>query len=172
MYRSPRIWSFRQCCLAGFVLCAAVIGFALFSQFQWGLNPCPLCIFQRLAFAASGMVLLVAGVHAPGGRLGRGVYAALAFLPTSVGLGIATRHVWLTHLPADQVPACGPPLDFMIDALPLQNVIRQVLSGSGECAKVDWSLLGLSMPTWSLLTFVMLALLIARLPWLRSTASS
>jgi disulfide bond formation protein DsbB len=157
---NPSRWSFRSQCFAGFAACVALVGFAIFSQFQWGLEPCPLCIFQRIAFAALALVLLVAGLHAPRGAGGRRVYGVLALVPVLVGIGIATRHVWLTHLPADQVPACGPPLSFMMEANPLTDVIRQVLTGSGECAKVDWTFLGLSMPAWSLLWFVLLGLLV------------
>jgi disulfide bond formation protein DsbB len=151
--------NFRACCLIGFLICAALIGFAIFSQTQWGLQPCPLCIFQRIAFAALGVVLLVAGLHAPRGR-GRAIYGVLALIPALIGAGIAARHVWITHLPADKVPECGPPLSFMMEASPLADVIRKVLTGSGECAKVDWTFLGMSMPAWSLLWFVLLALLV------------
>src|SRR3546814_14483910 len=83
----------------------ALVGFAIFSQFQWNLQPCPLCIFQRIAFAALALVLLVAGLHAPKGATGRRVYGVLALVPALAGIAIAARHVWLTHLPADQVPA-------------------------------------------------------------------
>ena len=153
---------FRRLCLLGAVICAALIGFAIFSQFQWGLQPCPLCIFQRIAFAALGLVLLVAGLHAPRGVGARIAYGVLALIPALAGIGIATRHVWLTHLPADQVPSCGPPLQFLMETNPLTDVIRKVLTGSGECATVDWHFLGLSMPAWSLLWFVLLALLVLR----------
>ncbi|WP_242112449.1 disulfide bond formation protein B [Luteimonas aquatica] len=153
-------WSFRAQCLAGFAVCAALIGFAIFSQSQWGLQPCPLCIFQRIAFAALGVVLLVAGLHAPRGGKGRAAYGVLALIPALTGLGIAARHVWITHLPANEVPECGPPLAFMMEANPITDVIKKVLTGSGECAKVDWTFLGLSMPAWSLLWFVLLTLLV------------
>lgn len=152
--------SFRTLCLVGFAICAALIGFAIYAQFQWGLQPCPLCIFQRIAFAALGLVLLVAGLHAPRGAWGRRAYGALALVPAFAGIGIAARHVWLTHLPADQVPSCGPPLSFMMETNPLTDVVRKVLTGSGECARVDWTFLGLSMPAWSLLWFVLLAVLV------------
>jgi disulfide bond formation protein DsbB len=128
---------------------------------HWHLNPCPLCIFQRIAFAALGVVFLLGGLHRAarchaGARLG-----VIALIPALAGIGIAGRHVWLTHLPPDQVPACGPPLEFMMDASPFADVVRQVLTGSGECAKVDWHFLGLSMPAWALLWFVLLTGLIA-----------
>lgn len=150
--------SFRSAYLLGFVVCAALIGFALYSQFQWGLQPCPLCIFQRIAFAALGIVFLIGALHAPKGAAGRRAYGVLAFLAAAVGIGIAGRHVWLTHLPPDQVPHCGPPLEFMMETNALTDVIRKVLTGSGECAKVDWTFLGLSMPAWSLAWFVLLAI--------------
>lgn len=155
-----RNWSFRARCLSGGVACAALVAFALFSQFQWGLQPCPLCIFQRIAFAALGVVLVIAGLHAPARAASRVAYGALALVPALVGAGIATRHVWLTHLPPDQVPSCGPPLTFMMETNAFIDVIRKVLTGSGECANVDWTFLGLSMPAWSLLWFVLLTLLV------------
>jgi len=156
MRPNPFRWSFRLQFLAGFLLCAGFIGFALFSQFQWGLNPCPLCIFQRIAYAALGVVFLLGALHAPKGRLGRRLYGLLVFIPGAVGIGIAARHVWITHLPADKVPECGSPLSFMMEMNPITEVIRKVLTGSGECAKVDWTFLGMSMPAWSLLWFIVL----------------
>src|SRR3546814_5132608 len=103
---NPSRWSFRNQCLAGFAACVALVGFAIFSQFQWNLQPCPLCIFQRIAFAALALVLLVAGLPAPKGATGRRVYGVLALVPALAGLAIAARPVWLTPLPAHQVP--GP----------------------------------------------------------------
>lgn len=140
---------------AGAAVCFALIGFAIFSQFQWGLQPCPLCIFQRIAFAALGIVFAIGALHNPKGKK-RWLYMGLASVPALTGTLIAGRHVWLTHLPADQVPSCGPGLNFLMDAFPLWNVVKTVLTGSGECAKVDWTFLGLSMPAWSLLSFVVL----------------
>jgi disulfide bond formation protein DsbB len=150
--------SFRLRFLFGFLACAGLIGFALFSQFHWYLQPCPLCIFQRIAFAALGVVFLLGGLFAPRGATGRRLWGVIALIPALAGIGIAGRHVWLTHLPPDQVPSCGPPLEFMMEASPLGDVVRQVLTGSGECAKVDWHFLGMSMPAWALLWFVLLAL--------------
>ena len=154
---NPFHWSFRSQFLLGLVLCSGLIGFALFSQFQWGLLPCPLCIFQRVGFAGMAVVFLIGGLHAPKNAFGRRLYGFFALIPAIAGFGIAGRHVWLTMLPADQVPECGPPLTFMMGVNPLTDVIKKVLTGSGECAKVDWTLLGLSMPAWSLLWFLLLA---------------
>lgn len=148
----------RKMYAVGCVVCVALIGFALFSQFQWGLQPCPLCIFQRIAFAAMGVGFLVGALHAPRTKT-RLVYATFTSLAGVVGAGIAARHVWLTHLPPDKVPSCGPGLEFLLNAFPLADVVKQVLTGSGECAKVDWFFLGLSMPAWSLAWFGILVAL-------------
>ena len=168
MIANPFRWSFRLQCFAGFAVCALLIGYALFLQFNAHLEPCPLCIFQRIAFAALGLVFLLAGLHAPGGNAGRRAWGVLALLAAATGIGIAGRHVWLQHLPADQVPMCGPGLDFLTEAMPLSRVIRTVLTGSGECAKVDWTFLGMSMPEWSLAWFVLLALWVLRVMLLPS----
>lgn len=153
--------SFRASFLLGFLACAGLIGFALFSQFQWGLEPCPLCIFQRVAFAALGVVFLLGALHGPKGRAGRSAWGVLALVAALAGVAVAGNHVRLQMMPADQVPACGPGLDYMMEMLPVTGVIQKVMTGSGECADVDWSFLGLSMPAWSLVWFVLLGAWVA-----------
>ena len=153
---NPIRWSFRAQSLTGFVVCAALLAFAVYLQLHDGLVPCPLCIFQRIAFTATGLVFLVAGLHAPRAAAGQRAYGLLALVAAGIGTAIAGRHVWLQHLPADQIPSCGPGLDYMRELMPLSSVIRKVLTGSGECAKVDWTLLGLSMAEWGLVWFLLL----------------
>lgn len=148
--------SFRIQFLLGFVICAGLLAYAFYLQLQDGLEPCPLCIFQRAAFAVLGVVFLVGALHAPVGTARR-VYGVLALLAAGLGAAVAGRHVWLQNLPPDQVPTCGPGLGYMLDVMPIGGVIRKVLTGSGECAKVDWTFLGLSMPAWTLACFVLLA---------------
>ena len=131
--------------------------YAIFAQYEELAEPCPLCIFQRIAFTAAGAVFLIAGLHGPRGVVGQRIYALLALVATGIGAGIAGRHVWIQHLPADQVPTCGPGLDYMRELMPLTSVIRKVLTGSGECARVDWTLFGLSMAEWGLVWFLLLA---------------
>ncbi len=155
---NPLRWSFRIQFLLGFVACVALLAFALYSQYYGGLLPCPLCTFQRGAFAGLGLVFLFGSVHAPTRPSGRAFYSALAVLCAGVGVAIAGRHVWLQNLPADKVPACGPDLSYMLEAFPLGDVLRRVFTGSGECAEVDWTFLGLAMPAWSLAWFVVLGL--------------
>ena len=142
----------------GFALCSALIGVALYFQYVDGLEPCPLCIFQRVAFIVMGVIFLVGFLHNSPGIMGRlyGVFATLAGL---LGVGIAGRHVWLQSLPEDQVPECGPGLEFMLEALPFQKMLETVFKGSGECAEVHWTLLGLSMPGWSLVWLILLTML-------------
>lgn len=148
--------SFRARCLLGFAACAALLGYALYTQHFGGLVPCPLCTFQRGAFVALGLVFLAAALHAPKGGAGRAGYGLLAFAAAAAGAAIAGRHVWLQSLPPDQVPACGPDLSYMMEAFPLTDVLRRVFTGSGQCAEVDWTFLGLAMPAWSLVWFVLL----------------
>ena len=136
--------------LLGFAACTAMMGYALYSQHFLGLEPCPLCIFQRVAVTGLGLIFLVAALHNPG-RRGSALYAVLGAVAASAGAGVAGRHVWLQNLPADKVPSCGPGLDFMLEAFPLLEVVEMVLGGSGECASISWQFLGLSMPAWVLI---------------------
>ncbi|KFN41823.1 hypothetical protein N790_03190 [Arenimonas malthae CC-JY-1] len=159
MTANPFAWTFRAQFLTGFLLCASLLAYALYVQFGMLMLPCPLCILQRLAFAAMGFVFLVGGLHSPKGRVGRGVYGLLAFAAAAAGAGVAGRHVWLQSLPASEVPLCtSMGLDYMVEAMGPFKALSSVLAGSGECAKVDWTLLGLSMPAWTLAWFIGLGL--------------
>lgn len=151
----------------GALICAGLMGFALFAQYGLALEPCPLCVLQRIAVIALGLVFAIAALHGPG-RLGRLIYGLLALLAAGTGAGVAGRQVWLQSLPKDQVPACGPGLDFMLETFGLGEVLQMVLSGSGECADVAWSFLGVSMPGWVLLWCVALALFALWVNWRRA----
>ena len=153
MRLNPFSWSFRAQFALGAVLCAALLAYALYSQYQLKVEPCPLCIFQRVAFMAMGLFFLLGAQHGPL-QWGRKPYAVLVALAGLTGAGIAARHVWLQHLPKSEVPDCGPGLGYMLDSFPLAKTLKMVLTGSGECAEVNWTFLGLAMPTWTLLWFV------------------
>ncbi len=158
--------TYRIIFLAGFLLCAALIATALYFQYAVGLEPCPLCILQRVAFMAVGIILALGFLHNPRGW-GRRIYGALACITALLGVAVAARHVWLQSLPPGQVPECGPGLTFMLEAFPLQKALDLILRGSGECAEVQWTLLGLTMPGWSLVWLaglVLLSLFIAMAP--------
>jgi protein dithiol:quinone oxidoreductase len=150
--------------LFGAVVSAALLGFGLYLQHVEGLDPCPLCVFQRVAFIALGLVFVIAALHGPG-RTGAVVYAVFGGLFAATGAGIAARHVWLQNLPADQVPACGPGLSYMLEQYAVTRMLEKVLSGSGECAEAGWRFLGLTIPGWSLLWFVVLGILLVWLAW-------
>lgn len=139
----------------GVAVCAALLGFGLYLQHVEGLEPCPLCVFQRVAFIALAMVFVVAALHGPG-KTGAAVYAVIGGLIAAIGAGIAARHVWLQSLPPDQVPACGPGLLYMLEQYAVTRMLEKVLSGSGECAEAGWRFLGLTIPGWSLIWFVLL----------------
>lgn len=148
--------SARQWSLAGLVFCGLMMAVALLLEHGVELEPCPLCIFQRVAVLAAAAVLLVAALHNPRGA-GMIVYGGLGLVAVLGGIGVAWRHLWLQSLPADQVPSCGPGLDYMMDILPWRDVLARVLSGSGECAEIDFLFLGISLPGWTLIGFVILA---------------
>jgi disulfide bond formation protein DsbB len=137
----------------GAIVCASLMGFALYAQYGLGLEPCPLCVLQRIAVIACGVVCALAAIHNPG-RVGAIVYSVLGFVIAAAGAAVSVRHVWLQSLPPSEVPACGPGLNYMLETLPFAEVLSKVFLGSGECAAADWIFLGLSMPAWMLVWFV------------------
>lgn len=139
----------------GFLACAALMGYALYAQHVLGLAPCPLCIFQRVAVIVVGVLFLVAALHNPVGN-GARVYGGLIDFATVAGMLISARHIWIQAQPPGTVAACGADLDYLLEIMPVTEVVNKVLTGSGECGKVDWTLLGLSMPWWVLISFVVL----------------
>jgi disulfide bond formation protein DsbB len=144
----PRIWF-----LLVALSCAALLGYALYVQHVEFLDPCPLCILQRVAFLWIGVIALLAAIHNPE-KTGKWVYVALLSLGGIAGSAIAGRHVWLQSLPPDQVPDCGMGLNYMLDTMPFGDVFSQVFYGSGECAQIDWTFAGLSMPWWTLIWYI------------------
>ncbi|HVC12327.1 MAG TPA: disulfide bond formation protein B [Burkholderiales bacterium] len=149
---SPRLWF-----ALGAVACAGLLAYALVLQYFQGQDPCPLCLVQRGFFTLVMVAFLVGAAHNPG-RSGTLVYSVLALLSAAGGLAVAGRQVWLQHLPADQVPACGPDLYFMLQNFPLSRTLEKLFIGTGECAEVKWRFLGLSIAEWSLAWFAALAL--------------
>ncbi len=117
------------------------------------LEPCPLCIFQLVAVITAGMIAIVAALHNPL-RLVIKVYSLMVVMASTVGGALAIRQLHLQSLPEDQVPSCGPGLDYLLDVFPMQDVIQMVLVGDGSCAEVAWSLLGISIPGWALVGFI------------------
>lgn len=146
----------RSIYLTGFLGCAAIIAVAMYFQYVMDLEPCPLCIVQRVFFVVIGLICLVAFIHNPK-TWGHRVYGVLGALAAVAGAAVAGRHVWLQNLPPDQVPECGPGLDYMLRVFPMRKVIDMVFTGSGECAEVAWRFLGLSIPGWTLVVYILIA---------------
>ena len=145
--------------LAGFLVCAGMMAFALYAEHGLLLEPCPLCVFQRIAVIGIGISYLLLALHDPGRGWARAVYLGILDLAALGGIIVAGRHVWLQNLPPDKVPSCGPGLGYMLDTFPFADALKMVFTGSGECAEVAWSLLGLSMPAWVLIGIVSLTVL-------------
>lgn len=138
---------------AGVAVCALLLSTGYYLQYFQGQDPCPLCLVQRGFYYAFGAVFLLAALH------GRGTlaYSLAGFVAALGGLAVAARHVWLQHLPPEQVPACGPDLFYMLENFPLRRTLEKLLTATGQCAEVKWRFLGLSIAEWSLAWFVALA---------------
>lgn len=141
----------------GFLLCVLVMGIALYLEHSVGLAPCPLCIAQRICIMGFGLVCLVAAIHGPALK-GRMLYLSGALLFVVLGGALAGRQVWLQGLPPESLPSCLPSLEYMLEALPFQEIVRVFLHGSADCAEVSWTLLTLSLPEWTLLLFIAVGL--------------
>lgn len=137
--------------------CFSMLAWALYKQHVDFIDPCPLCILQRIAFLWVGVVGLLAAIHGPA-KVGQWIYGLILVLGAAVGLGLAWRHVWLQNLPADQVPDCGMGLNYMLDTMPVMDALKEVFYGAGECAEVMWTFLGISIPGWSLIWFTLFIL--------------
>ncbi|MGH8556230.1 MAG: disulfide bond formation protein B [Methylococcales bacterium] len=153
MNASARTWFF-----SGFLACATMLAIAAYFQFVENLQPCPLCISQRIIVFLVGMIMLAAAIQNPA-KTGIQFYSIIALLVSLSGAGVSGRHVWIQHLPPDQVPECGPGLEYIFKNFPLSKTFELLLSGTGECAEVHWTFLGLSIPGWTLVGFILLAVL-------------
>lgn len=159
---SPR-WLY----LIGAVVVAGLFSAALFLQYMLRQDPCPLCMLQRLIFVVIGVLFFLAFIHHPL-RLGARIYSALIGLFAIGGIATASRHIWLQHLPKDQVPACGPGLEYMMQNFPMAEVWQELMHGSGECAEKGWTFLTLGIPEWSLLWYVLLGVFAVWIGWKKS----
>ena len=143
--------------LACALICAGMLGFAIYAEKILGFEPCPLCMFQRVCIGGLGIVFLFAGLHRTR-YTGAIVYGGFIFVAAAAATWVAGRHVWIQHQPPGTVPSCGAPLDNLMQMFPVLEVIRKVMTGGGECGVIDWTLLGISMPGWVLIAAVALGL--------------
>jgi protein dithiol:quinone oxidoreductase len=132
--------------------CIALLAFGYYLEYFQDLVPCPMCIFQRLCYMAVAVIALFGTVAAPA-RTGSLLITTLIGLFSSLGASIAGRQMWLQHLPPEQVPECGPGLEFMLEMYPILETVKRALIGTGDCATVSWTFLGLSIAEWSLICF-------------------
>ena len=146
----------RNLLLTGFLFSVLLIIYALYAQYVLGLEPCPLCILQRVAVIALGLSFLLLALRPPQRKRSKFLASLLLVMISSAGVWVAARHIWIQNLPPDKVPGCGPGLDFMMANFPLSEVLEMVFSGSGECAEISWSFAFLSMPAWALIWLIVL----------------
>ncbi len=135
-----------------FITCLSLLGFGLYLEHVQGIEPCPLCTFQRIAYIVITVIALIAAIHNPQSII-RIVYNSLLIITALIGAGIAGRQTWLQHLPPELVPECGPGLEYMLEVFPFAEALKMILSGSGECAEVHWRFIGFSIAEWSLVCF-------------------
>ena len=135
---------------AMFVASASLLGIAFYMEYVMLLEPCPLCMMQRIWVGIAGILSLGAALHGKGVRFWSGLVASAA----AIGSGFSLRQLWLQSLPPDEVPACGPGLSYMIEVFPLSEVIEAMVFGTGNCAEVSWTLVGISIPGWVFIAFV------------------
>jgi disulfide bond formation protein DsbB len=150
--------------LIGALTVAALFGSALYLQHVLRQDPCPLCMVQRVIYILIGVVFFIAALH-NAKQFGAKVYSILIVLISLSGVGVASRHIWIQHLPKDQVPACGPGLDFMLQNFPMSEVWQELMHGSGECAAKGWTFLTLGIPEWSLVWYVLLGVFAVLVGW-------
>ncbi len=150
--------------LAGAAIVAAMFCAALYLQYVLRQDPCPLCMIQRVIFIVIGVLFFIAAVH-NAKQIGAKIYSVVIALTALAGVAVASRHIWLQHLPKDQVPACGPGLNYMLQHFPMAEVWQELLHGSGECAAKGWTFLTLGIPEWSLVSYVLLGVFALVIGW-------
>ncbi|AKX45512.1 disulfide bond formation protein DsbB [Thiopseudomonas alkaliphila] len=149
--------SFRPLFILGLLGCCGLIAGAYYLQYVVGLEPCPLCYVQRIEVFTLGLIFFIAALHNPA-ALGRKLYAAGTLVVSALGMATAGRQMWLQTLPADELPACLPSMDYMIQAFPLIDVINKTLHGTADCAKIDWTFFGFNLAQLSFFSFCLIAL--------------
>jgi disulfide bond formation protein DsbB len=154
----------------GFIASFGLVAYGLYIQQQYNLEPCPLCIFQRMTYMVIGVLFLIAALHNPG-NLGRKVYGLLQFIAALTGAGIALRHMWIQANPDKVMAECGAGFDYIFETFPLKRALDLVFKGTGECSAIDWTMFGLTIPQLSLVAFIGLAIYTVYLSTLKRSGS-
>ena len=147
------MYNSRKFFIAVFTICIGLLIFGLYLEHIQGLEACPLCIFQRIAYTVIIFIALIGAIHNPRNLL-QNIYKLLMVISSITGAAIAGRQIWLQHLPPELVPECGPGLDYMFNVFPFREALKMIFTGSGECAEVKWRFIGLSIAEWSLIMFI------------------
>lgn len=142
--------------LIGFVTCFAIVALALVIQTQYHLEPCPLCISQRIIFMSLGALFLIAAFIPPATWLKK-AFTALQVLTALGGAGVAIRHWYLQANRESMIADCGVGFDYMFENFPLQKAFKLIFRGTGDCAAIDWTFLGLTLPQLGLISFLGMA---------------
>jgi protein dithiol:quinone oxidoreductase len=135
------------------LLCFLALVFAYILEYGFGQLPCDLCLLQRFAIVGLGITCLIASIHAPKGW-GHKLYAGLALIWSLGGLTASARQVYLQSLPEELKPGCGPGLLFKMNHGPWIDAITQSMQGSGDCAKIGWTFMGMSLAFWTGVLFL------------------
>lgn len=139
------------------VLCFTFLLFAYLLEYYHHLKPCALCVLQRVVLWILGIGFIIAWMHS-GPRWLRYMYSIFLLIFSVVGIGLASRQIWIHHLPMDQAPSCIASMERLLAVHPVFEVLTLIVTGSGDCAKESFLLLGLSLAAWSLLAFVILGI--------------
>ena len=147
------MFSYRMLNIFLFAAPAAMLGYGYYLQFVEMLEPCPLCITQRLAFYGIAILGFLAIFNTKRTIL-KHTFGGLGMLVSAIGAGVASRQLWLQNLPEDEVPACGPGFEYILDTFPLSEALSIMFKGTGDCAEVAWTFLGQGIAFWALLWFI------------------
>ena len=139
--------------LAGFLTCVGLMAAAFYFEYVLYLDPCPLCMTQRLGTVMIGVGFFLAFLSRNTRWL---LLVALLFTLAAAVFStwVADHQIWMQGLPKEEVPACGPSMNYLIETLPLTDLLSVMLNGDGNCAEIVWSLWGMSMPEWTRICFI------------------
>ncbi len=141
--------------IISFLVCCLALSFTMYLEMVQGLQPCPLCVFQRIIVIVLGVFFLVASIHGPKG-IGVRIYSFFFSLICVAGISLSIRQVWLQSLPPEQAPSCGAGIGYMFENMPLKDFFLAVFQGTSDCAVVHWQFLSLSIAGWSTVFFAVL----------------
>ncbi len=157
-----KIFTFKKINLLGALISFFLIMSAIFIQTQYNLEPCPLCITQRIIFIIIGCVFLSFAFFKVT-KLIKVTHVILLISINCVGVIFSVRHIliqsgWIV-VPAE----CGIDLDYMFDNFPLNEALNLLFRGAGDCSQIDWVMFGVTLPQLALiwyLIFIMLTIFI------------